>query len=757
MIAWSLFPHTSHAKPDELIRIEIAEKRSPIVRPLKFSEFALIKGNGHHFLTDVACAVRNTANVLIEGQPEGMGVAGVSFNFFSCLGVSAALGRTFLPIDASAEEHGAVLTHSLWKRRFGGEKDVLGQAIIVNGKPYRIIGVLPASYSAPRMVIGDIYVPEFFSTEGEFIRSIPRLFVFARLRHVTITDAAAQIEGAFETDQGKVSSHGERPDIRLSPIDAIQPSAEMIRLDRLYWISVGAVAILYAIGCLNAGSLVLAKTVARFPQLAIRIALGASRLSIIRLVGLEVCILSLLAIALGIVLAHWILPLCLAALPWAGSTEPTAAPIDQRMMAGLIAVGALTSLALTAVPAFYLSRGGIARFLSEAANNAINGRRSRLIARSLIAAQVAMTAILLIGAAHMLRTFAKLQGADWGYDRSSKLLANIIFPIEGLTGTEKQAAGIEAILASVASIPQVEGVSLANGINTYYLPRSIEIVGQDQRLSCAVETVDAHFFATLGIPLLAGDSLDQFQHSERSVGVINETAARMFFRGNNPVGEAIVLDDGTKVELVGVVGDLRSPANETKPIAYLPRRSSSHSGGLILLVHVANVATASIGAEIKQAVYNVSPEAAVLRIYTVDDIWRDQAYGERFIASSLNLLAVIALCVCTAGVYALVHFTATGRRAEFGIRLALGATRGQICRLAVREEFIAGLMGLAVGVLISIGTSPLLRAALFEIPTIDVASYLAVATLLIFVLIISSLMPVHAATKLDPSQLLRER
>ncbi len=695
-----------------------------------------------------------------DGDPERVRADFVTPGYFETFGVRPALGRfvDFDDIDGGDLDI-VVISHSFWQRRLGSDLDIIGRTLLLNDRSIRVIGVLPADY---RHLDDDyeVFVPYTRGTRGWIARW---LGLSARLAPgVTIEQAQANVDSMMATlAEDQVRSNGWTV--------AIEPVGEWAigRTRGSLLAILGAVALVLLLACANVANLLLARATTRRRETAVRLAIGASRGQIVRQHLVEGLIIATAGGIAGIVLAYGGLPALLRlgahALP-----RLTEVAIDTRVLGVAVLLSLCSGTLFGMAPAWYAYRAA-ARHSFAPQSAAVVGRRgAHRLLTSLIVAEVALALAVLVGAGLFLRSFQQLQAVDVGIDADRVLTASISLPGSRYGEPALVNAFYDELLARVAGIPGVERTSI-----TAYLPLDGEGAitsftnaerlqrGVHERVATLQRVVRKDFFRTLGIPLLRGRNFDESGDlaTARQL-IISQSLAEMFWPGEDPVGKCITSTTETQDEdwreIIGVVGDVRyvDLESELQPQIYESHFENPWRDGV--LVTRTAMDPSFYAAELRRVVAELDTQVPVADFRSMNEIARESIAGPRFSLLVFAAFALTALILACAGIYGVVSFVVGQRTREIGVRMALGATHRSIVSHTLARSMFPVLVGIGIGVLLSIGFSGVLASVLFGISPLDPMTYAATASLLAAVALLACWLPSSRAATIDPMIAMRE-
>ena len=722
----------------------------------------------------VCGAFRNfTINMSGGSEPERVPARMLSANLLPMLGVSPVAGRTFTAQeDAPGGERVAMISEYLWQSRFGGRSNVLGDRILLDGTPYSIVGVLPAAFRLFQKA--EVYLPigAFIAAQPPDRGWHPGIQAIGRLKdgvsfeaaRTEIAGIAARLEKAYPETNTKVT-------MLVTRAQDLMVQGVRTALLVLLW----AVAGVLLIACINVGGLLLARGLARRRDVAVRIALGASRGRVIGHLLAESILISLAGGAAGLLFASYTVPVLMALV---GPTLPRAdtVSVDVRVAIFTFALALVTGLLFGLVPALQSARVDVRETLNEAGRSGMGGgvwqRRARA---ALVVTEIAVTVVLTIGAALLIRSFDRLQDVSPGFDASRALAADV--PLSGVKYADDgvRTGAVNRLLERLESVPGVRGAAVTTtlpmsggGATIHFNIKGRPPAGPEQYTMAGYRAVSAHYFKTIGMPLKQGRLLDERdrQGSPRVI-VVNETMARTHF-GGSPLGHHIQL--GTVpdpdpqfpyMEVVGVVGDVRQqPDAEAKSEMYVPyeqypdaflRRMYSN---ITVVVRTAGN-PAPLAQSVREVVREIDPDQPIANVRTLEQVMAGSVAQPRFRTLLLGVFAAVALTLAAIGVYGLLAHGVAQRVNEFGLRIALGASPSAVLSLVLRQGITLALAGIAIGLAASVAAVRALRSVLFEISPWDPWAWIAAATTLLAVSMLASWIPARRALRVDPVVALR--
>lgn len=694
-----------------------------------------------------------------DGQPEEIVIRAATADFLHALGLEPAAGRFFTPAETSGiDTDRVVISHALWLGRYGADPDVIGRTMILDGKPYTIVGVLPARLGIQEDI--DAWVPLTFgspsyqSRAGHFLRPIAllRRGVDRERAQEAMDRVSARLEAAYpETNDGWYALAQPLQDIVLG-------SAR-----RGLIIMMGAVGLVLLIACANVGNLLIARAAERRGEIAVRTALGASRQRVARQLLVESLMLAVTGAGIGIALAA----AGLAMLRRLGSSDVPRideVSIDGRVLLVTMVVSLVVGVAFGLMPALAAGRRRLGAALEEIGRGA-PGRGGARVRRWLVGGEVALSFVLLVGAGLLMRSFLALTAVDPGFDERNVLAMPLSISDRDAPTDAAAVALLDDIREHVAALPGVRRVALADilpmsgsGGDTYVYaegrpPDQLRNVQNTAEIRVASEG----FFDALGIPVERGRTFRESDGAaSEKVVVINQSLATRLFTDEDPVGRGLVvaLDSLRTLRVVGVVHDVHqhSLGEPSRAEFYLSARQSGRTS--LTLVVKGSRETPSANA-VRGAVRAVDPGMPLSRVFTMEDfVGRGLASG-RFQTAVLSLFAALALLLSAVGLYGVLAHGVLERRGEIGVRLAMGAERSGVVRMVVGEGVRLGAVGACVGAAGAWFATRLLGTLLFGVGQHDVWTFALTPVLLMGVVLISCWIPARAAARTDPVQALR--
>src|SRR6185312_5335505 len=692
--------------------------------------------------------------------PELLQARAATSNLFPLLGVDAAIGRTFTRNEDRQDGDVAMLTWSLFQRRFGGDQSIVGKQIHLDGKPYTVVGILPKWFIWPDAKV-QIWVPFASGFSLSVLEHHDYHFsrVVARLRpNVSLASALSQVEAVQYALHMQNLNASVAEDVVSKTL--IEDLAHDVTTPLI--ILLCAAGCMLLIGCLNVANLQVARSGARQKEIAIRSALGAQRTTLIREQLMENLLLSIAGGAAGIMLS-------LAATKWLASAWrdlPSAQSIhaDGVVLAFACAIVLASALLAGLLPAITSTGKGAIAALQASSRNAAGSRSRSALRKTLLTVEIAATVVLLIAAGLLLKSFWHLQTTDVGCVTKNVLTMSYSLPIHSTP--EKLNAFNESLLERVRALPGVRAAALGTtlpgagwgGNDAFTIPEHPPIKS-GAAPDALFRRADPGYFRALQIRLLSGrlfTSNDRAGHP--STIIISRELARQYFPGEDPVGKHIrdTPRGNTKYEIIGVVADtLYQVGQPVKPTMYFPILEGETNGLPFTLAVRTDSSPLALSVPIQKEIAKLDPQLPVSDVLTLQQII-ERSLGNASLSANLVLaFAVLSLLLASIGLYGVLSYLMTQRSAEIGIRVALGAERKQVLRLMLGDGLRPALYGLAVGLAASAAAVRLIQSMLYETPPLDPAIYAAVAATLLAVAALSCLVPAWRASRIDPMQALR--
>jgi putative ABC transport system permease protein len=706
-------------------------------------------------------------NLTSDGaEPERLSGELVTANVFSILGVEPALGRTFLANeDQVGQEHVVVLGDALWRRRFNRDPSIVNRNITVNGESFTVIGVMPRGFFFPQRET-ELWIPWAMEPEQAAGRGDHYLRLVARLRpETTLKQANAEVDAVG----GRLATEYPKTNEGLTFIvnSTHQDYVGNLRLPML--ILFAAVGLVLLIACANVANLLLAQATTRRREIAIRLALGARRWTIVRQLLVESLLLATAGGVLGVLGALWVVEALSKLVPESLSKLQNVT-IDARVLMFTLGVSVLTAIVFGGVPAVLAARAKPGETLSDVARDTGGGTSGRHVRRVLIVSEVALAVVLLVGAGLLIRSFQLLRQVQTGFSTENLLTMKMVLPMPKYGKPEARRAFYDEMLRRVGELPGIESAGMItflplsfSGMNFSF---SVEGRAQpsDMKLPFALyRVVSPEYFRTMGIPLQRGRLFDSHDSADsQPVILISQRLAEQYWPGEDPTGKRLKIgpldSPNPWLTVVGVVGNVRQAGlyGDPRMDLYAPyaqdRRAFIAPRDLVLRTKGDAV---SVAGAVRQAVWSVDKDQPVTNVRTMDQVFASAISQERFQALMLGLFAALALVLACVGLYGVISYAVVQRTHEIGVRMALGARSADVLRLVLRQGIGLTIVGLIIGVGVGLVATRVLTDMLFGVTPRDPLTFIGVPVLLLLVAFLACYVPARRATRIDPLVALR--
>jgi putative ABC transport system permease protein len=779
-VLWRPLPYPN---PDRLVILESAQQTEK--GPKSFLTWAPVAYDGLRprvtTLDQLAAYSSINAQLTGRGEPRQLPALDVSPNFFAALGVAPAYGRAFLHgAEMRDDDHSALVSDRLWRTAFNADPAIIGQSITLDGVPRTVIGVLPPGFSfKPVIRNGTLPEPDIFlcnrwsgdTGTGAF------LFLLGRLkpgvtREVVEAELTPLVNDSSIVPSGALTMAGAfAPNVRrLARVVGLQEfGTESTRT--LLLILLGAVSVVQLIACLNVANLQMARLTARRGELSVRMALGAGRRRIGRQLLTEAVVLSLLGTALAVLLAHIAIDVTLPLVPSSALPRVGGIVIDARVLVFCLGLSVISTLLIGFVPALRIGGAafneGLALHSSE--TRATGDRQGERLRTLLVAAQIAMTLVLLIAAGLLIHSFVRLTSVSPGFESSGRdgvvQVVRVTLPQYLYDKPERIQAFARGVLERAQHLPGVKSASVINSapFGGMFIRGEFGIEGQPKpTLDAGRPKIDADYFKTMGIPLIAGREFTARDTMEApKVAIISERIVREYLPGGpgEALGRRVRLGDrGEWLTVVGVVADIRQRGldQEVQPMIYVPFQQEREAFILRFVSFVVRTASpASVVEGVRAEIRRAAPDLPIETTVTMDEAVAASVALPRFRTLLLVMFAVTATLIATCGIYGLMAYAVTQRRREIGVRMALGAERSDVLRLVLMRALRIVGFGLIVGLTGAAVVTRVLQRFLFGVTPTDPVVFALVTLLLMAVGLLAAWLPARRAAKVDPMVALR--
>ena len=696
------------------------------------------------------------SNLAADGaEPERVPRAGVTSGFFSVLGVQPALGRAFVPEDDKPDGVTvAILSHGLWKRRFGSDPGIIGKQVQISARPITVLGVMPQGFEFPEQT--QIWIPSGVKMSEE-PRDNRSWQAIARLKPgVDVKTAQSRISAINAQHAKEFPDTNKGWDANLAILhEKIVREAKPALLALL-----GAVGFVLLIACANVANLLLARSAARTKEIAVRAAMGASRGRVVRQMLTESILLSAIGGSAGLILSIWLTDVLLSIIP-EGAPRLDQVGIDYRVLTFAFGISALTGILFGLVPALQASKLDVSSSLKEGGRTGEGHRRTN--ARSvLLIGEVALSLMLLVGAGLLIKSFLRLQEVRPGFNAHNVLVTLVSLP--GAKYNEQQRPEFfRQLTERLSASPGVQAVggaiNLPLGATNYGIGRAFIPEGRpltvDEATDASFSTITGDYFRVLQIPLLAGRTFEVRDGPDApKVVVINESAAKRHFGSPAAaIGKRLSIwrDEKFMREIIGVVGDTKTSAIDAPSGAqiYVPHAQDRAWNFMGVVVRTAGD-PAAFATTVRREVQALDKDQPVYNVRTMDDVVANSLGTRRVSMQLFAVFAGAALLLAAVGIYGVLAYSVTQRTQEIGIRMALGAQKSDVLGLVIRQGMTLTVIGVVVGLVGAFALTRLIASLLFGVEATDPLTFVAIPLLLLFVALIACYLPARRAARLDP-------
>ncbi len=755
-----------YGNPDQLVMLYErnlkGDKTKEPVSPANYTDWTQQAGSFEH----IGASRSATFNLTGSGEPESLTGYLLSANFFQMLGKPALIGRTFQPGEPDGT-FPVVLSYRLWQRRFGGQESIVGQSITLNGRVYTVIGVMPRDFLYPNLDT-ELWVILRMTPNVQANRDARLLRVVGRLKpgipfeqgQTDINSVAARLAQAYPaSDAGW--------DVHMIPLHK-----EFVGDVSLYmFLLLGAAGLVLLIACINITSLFLVRAASRQKEIAIRASLGASRKRIIGALLIEGGLVAFFGGIVGLLLAWRGREALVSFFPQTISNlkipRMASLPLDGRVFAFMLLLCAITTLVFGLLPAVQSSNPDLQSFMKEGVKGSSGAFTSRRFRSFLIVSEVALAFALMIGAGLLIKSFRQLRQTNLGFDPDRVLTLRVQLPAYKYKDDHQRIGFYNQTLQRIGSLPGVESVGISNylPLSGWYNALPIVIEGQTpapagQEPEIDHRVVSPSYFSAMKTPLIKGRYFaDTDNDTSAPVIIINDTLARRYWPGEDPVGRRMKVMGERKEDwrtVVGVVGDLKhfGPDTEAKPEMYRPYLQEPQPL-MGLVVRTIGEPTA-IASAARSEIYAVDPDQPVSHVVPMGNLVADAVAPQQVSMILLTVLGGVALLLALLGIYGVLSYSITQRTQEIGIRTALGARQIDVLKLILGQSLKLILIGVVVGVAVAVGMIRLFSSLLFGVSATDPFIFVAVTAVLFLTALLASYLPARRASQLDPVRALRE-
>ncbi|HVG21442.1 MAG TPA: ABC transporter permease [Blastocatellia bacterium] len=709
-------------------------------------------------------AVMQAQDFTGEAEPLQVQAALVNADLFKALGARAAIGRTISEEeDRFGGEPVVVLSHGFWQRHFGGAPDVIGKTVPLSGNSYTVIGVMPADFTMPRENPDLWAAVRVANPVAARFRGVHFLRTYFRLKPgVSIAQAHSEMENTDRWLEQQYPEENKNRRTELIPLHERVVGSTRPALLILF----GAVGLVLLIACANFANLLLARAAARQQEIVIRAALGAARRRLVRQMVTESVLLSALGGAFGLVLATWGIDLLVALKP-ANLPRLSAIGIDLWVLAFTFGVSILTGILFGLAPALSASHLDVNEVLKEGGRGGTGGGASHLLRRLLVISEIALALVLLIGAGLLIKGLWLLRSVDPGFRAENILTMRVELPESRYKEIPKQTAFRQGLIDGLSSLPGVEASMISElplsgdqlTHNFIIEGRPPLVVGEEPELM--TRTVGGDYFRVMSIPLLQGrDFTAQDRGDTPAVGLVNESFAREYFPGENPIGARISWARGPRqwMTIIGVVGDVKhSGLNQPEEPAFYSSYAQLNQPWKrwMYLAVRSSMDTSTLTNEVKKQIWAIDKLIPVTRVQTMTQVMAASIAGQQFNMTLMGIFAGVALALAAVGIYGVTSYSVTQRTREIGIRMALGAQGRDVLKLILRQGAALAGTGVAIGLAAAVALTRLMSSLLYGVSATDPLTFAVISLLLTGVALGACFVPARRATKVDPGVALR--
>jgi len=709
----------------------------------------------------LALWIAQSVNLTGQDRPDRLIGSFVTTNFFDVFGTKPWMGRLFLRgEDQPGGPYVAVLSYAAWQTRFGANPQILGRQITLNNESYSIVGVLPRGYMLP--FESDVFVTAQHQTSYQRNRSDKPFVMLGRVKQsATVAQAKADLNRIAQrlAHDYPTANAG----IGIVVTDFRKVLNQSMRVPLL--VLLAAVALVLLIACANLANLLLARGLQRRGEMVIRTALGAMRQRIIRQLMSEAIPIALTGGLCGLLLAKWLLPLLVRLAP--STFQDIQIVLDGRVLLFSSLLTLLTAVLFAIAPAVQLSGTKAASGLNSGIRGTVRTDTGAKVRAAFVICQVAMSIMLLVGAALLIRSFQKLMASDTGLALNNLLTMEYRLPRNKYTSPEAQAAFHRELASRVAQVPGVVSSAIVQAVpfsgnwgDIHFIPEGAPVPEKGKEPTAFTNLITPEYFQTVGIPIVRGRAFnDQDNDAAPRVAVISRALAQRYFGEKNPVGRRLQLIDSDptdqRLTIVGVVGNAKqiSLRDQDEAEIYFPYEQKPGIFGTLVLRTA--VDPMSLANAVREAVWALDKDQPVWKIRTLQYLVQRDVEDDRLLVVLMTGFGLLAMLLTALGTYGVLSNTVGQRRQEIGVRIALGADLGKVRNLVMRQGLKMVLAGITIGGIAAIAVSRVIGSVLYGISALDLAAYAAGFTVMIVVALFATYLPARRATRVNPAVVLR--
>jgi putative ABC transport system permease protein len=764
----------SYEKPDRLMMVwEKNVKKGLGEIPTSLPNFVDLRDSNKTF-EDMGAFTDSMFNLTGGDEPQRVSGLRITPSLFSMLGTKPILGRVFLPEEGQPGAANVfILSHSMWQRNFGKNPNLVGQTVSLNGESYTVVGIMPPDFKFPptftatiassqaSMARADLWIP-LTTDEVPMVREARALYMIGRLKPgVKVEAAQAEMSGIANRLQKEYPADA---DMEVSVIPLQTQVTGDVRLALI--VLFGAVGGVLLIACANVANLLLTKAVGRQKEIAVRVALGAGRVRIIRQLLTESLMLGLLGGILGLLLAALGVRQLIAFGP-ANDARLTDVSIDVPVLLFTLLAAVLTSIVFGLAPALKVSKLDLNETLKEGGRSNAGGGTEQRLRSVLVISEVALALVLLITSGLMLKSFLRLQNVNPGFNPANLITMELELPENKYREKHQQAAFQQQLVARIAALNGVQHAATVNNLpfSGNENNNSLTIEGRPvpiptERPRAFWRSISPGYFQAMSIPLRQGRFFTDSDNAEApGVSLINETAAQRFWPGEDPVGKRFKQgrpdSKNPWLTIVGVVGGVSHTALGVGAQPEIYTSFSQNPGPRITLVARTTSDPRNSVANVRREVSALDRDLPASNIKFMDEIISGTVAQPRLYTLLLGIFAALALMLATIGIYGVMAYSVTQRTREIGIRLALGAQSTDVLKMIVKQGMFLALTGITIGLVLSLVTTRVLGSLLYGVSATDPWTFAVISILLAGVTLLACLIPARKATKVDPMIALR--
>jgi putative ABC transport system permease protein len=765
-----------YANPDQLVMVweTTAGNDRRSAAPGNFNDWR----DQNKTFAEMAATFYGNFNLTGEGEPERVNGATITSNLMSTLGVAAHLGRTFQPDDDQHQDKRLVLlSDGLWRRRFGADSAIVGKNITIDETAYTVVGVMAPGFRYPvkselwvlgkdRNAVSMSLMSQFPTNDWAHERDAHFISVVGRLKPgVTLAQA--------QSDMAGIASRLERDFPNTNSglgSNVISLHTQVVGdVKTLLAILLGAVALVLIIACTNVASLLLARATKREREFAVRRAVGASRWRLIRQLLTESVVLSFAGGLAGLGLAIWTVNLFIKLSP-GDIPRLDEASVDPLLLGFTFLVSLVTGIAFGLWPAWHATGDSLNQSLKEAGSKASEGKQRRRSRNVLIVTELALAQVMLVGAGLLIMSYVRVTQINPGFRSENILSAKVAPATSKYPDTRSRIQFYSQVIEKLQAIPGVTSVGMVMNLplSGASMNRGFTAEGRpepkpDENISMDYQVVNHDYFSTMNIPILRGRgfTVDDQENSTRVI-VINNAMARRYWPNEDPVGKRMAIGESSKDTswrtIVGIVGDVRhaSLTEEPVPTAFIDYRQDLESWPRMAFVMKTRTNPTSLSSVVRSSLVSIDPRQPVYAIEPMDKLLASDVAPRRFVLTLVGSLAFVALALAAVGIYSIISFSVSERTREIGIRMALGAKRGDVLRMVLGQGMTVAFVGIIAGLAIALGLTRLLTTLLFGISAKDPGTFVIVGVTLTVIALMACYLPARRATRVDPLVALKD-